>query len=237
MAGEMGATMGDPLLAADATRDATAAVLAATVASQGVTIASHTSSIASLAPANGIQMPAAFYTTPLLVPRDASTATVLADDKTYFQYIGRINASKGSAIVCYYLKTSLVANIDPGTDWGEVSIWKGIPLSGAVPASLLRLGYTDCYTNPQFKASPGSLTVSVAWTSSNSPAGSDLWVGFGSKAGTNAQFEALTINRFAYPITLVADGQSSTLGTGGLLSAGMTVNSTVAAPAILVFLA
>lgn len=225
-----GVTMGDPSLATLSSHSSSIATLLATVDAQGT-------SITSLLSAS--QMPSAFLTTQLLPPLATTTATALADDKTYFQYIGRINKSCGSCRVAYYLKTSLIPNVDPATDWGEIAVWKGVPTDPAttsgIPASLFRLGFIDCNTEAQFQASPGLLSAVVSWTSSNCPAGSDLWVSFGSKAGTNAQFESTVINRFGFGIALRADGQSSTLGTTDLVASGLSINSTVGSPVVTVW--
>lgn len=185
-----------------------------------------------------IQQQSAFMVTPLLQPFASTTNTIQTGDKTYFQYIGRVNTTKTTCNVIYYLNTSFIANENPLTDWAEISVWTGMPAySGTyIPATLTRRGFVDCMTLAQFLHAPGILSAAITLTGVGP--GDDLWVGTGSNGGTPAQFEALMIDRFGTGLTLIADGRSSTIGTDGvLLGNALTINSTVSAPAILVRLA
>lgn len=186
-----------------------------------------------------ISAESAFMVTPFLPPLATTTQTVMVGDKTYFQYIGRAPDNYTSCVgIVYYLGTQLVANVDPSSDFAEFSLWKGTPSYAAspVPAQLTRLGFVDCYTGPQFIHAAGAM-LSVPIASLTILPGDDLWLGTSQHAQTLAQFEANVIDRFGFGLTLIADGRSSTIGTLGVLSAGITLNTTVAGVAALLYFA
>lgn len=184
-----------------------------------------------------ISAPSAFMVTPFLPVIAAGTATVMVGDKTYFQYIGRASDNWTTCTgIVYYLKTQLVANVDPSSDFAEFSLWKGTPSYAAspIPATLTRLGFVDCYTGPQFIHAANAM-LSVPITSLTISPGDDLWLGTSQHAQTLAQFVGNTIDAWGLGVTLIADGRSSTIGTAGVLSSGITLNTTVSGVAALVY--
>lgn len=174
-----------------------------------------------------IPQSSACFDTPFLHPLEAATSTIQAAGTTYFQYLGRVNQSKGACTVLYTLRTTMETNIL----WGEMSIWKGTPRVGLPAASLTRCGVTDCDVSGQFLGAPGVQSVIIPLI--NIDAGDDLWLGSGSDATTPAQFDSLLIDRFGSGMTLSVVGRSSTI-TSPCTTA--ILNTTVSAPAVLVFI-